>query len=107
MGAWFESNIMKITKSTSKTEKSDKSSTPLKPVLSETSLTSLENKLVCENNSETADKTKDENANDKTEAMDTEEASTSDSKVSGNTAYDKLFDIVKDDGFVYHVIYEG
>ncbi|KAL4236714.1 ubiquitin-like with PHD and RING finger domains 2 [Mactra antiquata] len=106
MGAWFESNIKKITKSTSKTIKSEKTSNSLKPVLSETSLTSLDNKID-KNTSETSGKITDENANDKSEKMDIDEPSTSNGKVSGNTAYDKLFDIVKDDGFVYHMVYEG
>ncbi|WAR31132.1 UHRF2-like protein [Mya arenaria] len=105
MGAWFESKIMKVTKSTSSEKISD-----TKPVLSETSLHSPQK------NRENSDKisSKDENENtksgQKSEPMDItgEQPTTSSEKKTGNlTPYDKLFDNIREDGFTYHVVYEG
>ena len=113
MGAWFESTIMKVTKSTSK---SDKQVDSVKPVLSETSLKASDSNTDNKNKTpkkgrENSSSSKDVNENvksDKSEAMDTDDATTCDSKPSGLTPYDKLFDnLLKDDGFVYHIVYEG
>jgi hypothetical protein len=116
MGAWFESTIMKVTKSTSKPDKSEKQVDSIKPVLSESSLKTADNKAENKNNTpkkgrENSSKAKDVNENvksDKSEAMETDDTPTSDSKTSGIKTYDKLFDnVLKDDGFVYHIVYEG
>lgn len=114
MGAWFESKIMHVTKSTSKTDKTDKPTDNVKPVLSESSLKTSEINTGSKDNSSErsgeSSKSKDENANEKSDrlvAMETDEGSTSACTDSGIPPYDKLFDFVKDDGFVYHIVYEG
>lgn len=103
MGAWFESKIMKVSQSTSSALKTEKTS-QTKPVLSETSLHSTQN-------TKSTEGVKDENENklrNKTEEMEMDSDSTCDSKkTDGSTLYDRLFDILKDDGFLYHIIYEG
>lgn len=114
MGAWFESKIMNVTKSTSKTDKTVKPTDSVKPVLSESSLkTSDINTGSKDNSSERSgesSKSKDENANEKSDrlvAMETDDGTSNSCTGSGIPAYEKLFDCVKDDGFVYHIVYEG
>ena len=118
MGAWFESKIMKVTKSndpattTSNTDKTIKDS---KPVLGELSSVKVSNSGQNSQDSTVKKEAKDENANDSAvDSMETDddasvgsEASSQDKKTEGVSSYDKVFDFIQDDGFVYHVIYEG
>ena len=117
MGAWFESKIMKVTKSkdsSSTISNSDKSK-DIKPVLGE--LVSVKDCNSTDNSQDSSVKRelKDENANDSAiESMETDEeasvsseSSSQDKKTDVVCSYDKLFDIVQSDGFVYHTIYEG
>ena len=83
MGAWFESKIQKVTKSTSEENSS-------KVVLSETT-----------QNSVTQD------VKDKKESVKTEETEKGEGSSLGPKPYHKLRDIVKDDGFTYHIVYDG
>ena len=123
MGAWFEANIMKVTRSTKpvSTSSSDKSK-DIKPVLSETvvkdSSNNVQNKPDKPENDkpdndkpDRPDNDKDVNANDSAvESMETDTEMSDCSQENKNdivNPYDKLFDIVKDDGFVYHMVYEG
>jgi len=101
MGAWFESKIMKVKKTTSVKETTDKDAQPTtnsKPVLSESSVNSSDNNNVKMEKSEKL-------IEDIKEDMQTDEMKEKTPVVS---VYDKLFEgIVKDDGFVYHIVYEG
>ena len=99
MGAWFEANILKVARGSKVTAEAEKNKDHCKQVLSESTLTTKAF------NSDNIDK-KDENENDKMESDDLN--SQSSSSISPELPpYDKLFDIVKDDGFLYHVVYEG
>ena len=117
MGAWFESTLMKVTKSqdsttTSNTEKPPKD---IKPVLGE--LVSIKDSNSTDNSQDSSGKKeiKDENANDSAiDSMETDEEASVSSESSSQTkttdvvsSYDKMFDFIQDDGFVYHLIYEG
>ena len=118
MGAWFEANIMKVTRSTkpASTSSSDKSK-DIKPVLSETVVKDSSNTVQDKPDKPDNDKPdkpdndKDVNANDSAvESMETDTEMSDCSQENKNdivNPYDKLFDIVKDDGFVYHMVYEG
>ncbi|KAH3867286.1 hypothetical protein DPMN_030412, partial [Dreissena polymorpha] len=105
MGAWFECKLMKVTRSTANADSSNTVETS-KPVLSESSLQLSQN-----SNTDHKDKSlsedksvKSENSGDiKSESMDTSEGEAK----AILTAYEKLFDIVRDDGFIYHIVYEG
>ena len=116
MGAWFESTLMKVTKSQDSTTTSNTEKTKdIKPVLGE--LVTVKDCNSTDNSQDSSGKKeiKDENANDSAiDSMETdEEASVSSESSSQNkttevvSSYDKMFDCIQDDGFVYHLIYEG
>ena len=117
MGAWFESKIMKVTKSkdSATTSNTDKTIKDSKPVLGELSSVKVSNSGQNSQDSTVKKEAKDENANDSAvDSMETDddasvgsEASSQDKKTEGVSSYDKVFDYIQDDGYVYHVIYEG
>ena len=107
---------MQVTKSSkSKATSNNDKSRDLKPVLSESVKDSGINTTTVDKSIKDLDdkkEFKDENANDSAvESMETDEETSSQISQEKNsdivTPYDNLFDIVKDDGFVYHMIYEG